>query len=88
MKIKNGFVLEQVGEHHLAVATGALADEFHALVRLNGTGAFLWNCLAASEQTEDELVAALVRQYDVPSDVARRDVAAFLETLRKNGILA
>ena len=42
MKIKDGFVLEEVGGSYLAVAVGECAGNFNGMVRLNGTGAFLW----------------------------------------------
>ena len=50
MKIKDGFVLEEVGGDFLAVAVGDRATEFSAMVRLNGTGAFLWNLLSESDK--------------------------------------
>ena len=56
MKIKNGFVLEKVGESYLACATGKLATEFHGFVRLNETGALLWEALA--EDTDERALAA------------------------------
>ena len=50
MRIKEGFVLEKVGDGYLAVAVGGRADSFSGLVRLNSTGAFLWNNLAEGGQ--------------------------------------
>ena len=87
MKIKSGFVIQQVGASYLAVATGERASEFRALVRLNGTGAFLWKLLAEGEKTEDELLALVLDEYEVPEDVARRDIIAFQKTLLDAGIL-
>ena len=55
MKIKSGFVLEKVGGGYLAVAVGARAREFSGLVRMNGTGAFLWNKLCEADMTVEEL---------------------------------
>ena len=87
MKIKEGFVIEKVGASYLAVATGKIADEFHALVRLNSTGAFLWYKLAEGERTRDELLSLMLDEYDVTPEVALRDITAFLESLRDAGIL-
>ena len=87
MKIKSGFVIQQVGSSYLAVATGERASEFRALVRLNGTGAFLWNLLAESEKTEEELLAAVLDEYDVTEELALRDIRAFHKTLLDTGIL-
>ena len=87
MKIKKGFVLERVGDSYLACATGKLAREFSGFIRLNESGAFLWNQLACADMTEDELRAALLLEYDVAEDIARKDVAMFVENLTKNGIV-
>lgn len=88
MKIKDGFVLEEVGGSYLAVAVGSVADSFNGMVRLNGTGAFLWNLLSEGEYTRDELVAKVVSAYDgvTEADVLP-GVVAFEEKLRRAGII-
>lgn len=87
MKIKDGFVLEQVGDSYLAVAVGELAEKFNALVRLNETGAFLWRQLL-TDKTKEELLAALMNEYEgVSEELAKRDITAFLNTLNTNNIL-
>ena len=88
MKIKNGFVLEKVGDSYLACATGKLAAEFSGFVRMNETGAFLWNTLDSGNcESEAELAATLASEYGVDVAVVEKDVSAFLEELRNNGIL-
>ncbi len=87
MKIKTGFVIEKVGKTYLAVATGKRADEFHALVRLNSTGAFLWNKLTEGDYTEEELLTFMLDEYDVAPEVATLDIGAFITSLRDAGIL-
>lgn len=87
MKIKDGFVLEEVGGGYLAVAVGARAKEFTGLVRLNGTGAFLWNKLSGADMTREELVDAVLSEYEVAREQVEGDVAAFEAKLRENGII-
>lgn len=87
MKIKNGFVIEKVGTSYLAVAVGERAAEFSSMVRLNSTGAFLWNCLTKEDLTRDELVDKVVATYDVSPEQVLKDVIAFEKTLSDNGIL-
>ena len=87
MKIKDGFVLEAVGDSYLAVAVGALAEKFNALIRLNETGAFLWRQLL-TDKTKEELLVALMNEYEgVSEECAKRDITAFLNTLQTNNIL-
>ena len=88
MKIKEGFVLEEVGGSYLAVAVGALAGSFNGMVRLNGTGAFLWKLLDEKNLTREELVSEVVSAYDgVTRDDVIGGVIAFEEKLRAAGIL-
>ena len=55
MKIKEGFVVEKVGNAYLAVAVGERADNFNALIHMNSTGAYIWEKLAERDMTEGEL---------------------------------
>ena len=87
MKIKSGFVLEKVADSYLACATGKLAREFKGLVRLNETGAFLWEKLSAGDKSEEDLVAAILEEYDTTEETAKRDVAAFAASLKNAGIV-
>jgi len=87
MKIRKGFVLEEVGDSFLACATGKLAREFSGFIKMNETGAFLWRALSSGDKTEDELVAAMLGEYDISESIARADVSAFVANLRANKIL-
>lgn len=88
MKIKEGFVLEEVGGAYLAVAVGSLAGSFNGMVRLNGTGAFLWNLLNENDHTREELVCEVVKAYEgVTAEDVLPGVVAFEEKLRAAGII-
>lgn len=87
MKIKKGFVLEKVGDSYLSCATGKLAKQFSGFVRLNETGAFLWEILSGADVTKEEMVAKMTAEYDITPDIAKRDIDLFVENLEKNGIL-
>lgn len=87
MKIKDGFVLEEVGGAYLAVAVGDRAEEVNALIRMNGTGAFLWNLLSEGDKTEEELLNEMLREYDVPEEIARADIKRFVKQLCDGGLI-
>ena len=88
MKIKDGFVLEEVGGEYLAVAVGALAGDFNGMVRLNETGSFIWKLLADGEYTREELAKKLSEAcVGVTPDEVLPGVAAFEEKLRAAGII-
>ncbi len=87
MKIKEGFVLEKVGSSYLAVAVGDAAKSFSGLVRMNETGAFMWNLIKESDKSAEELVTALSKEYDAPSEILMKDVISFETRLRAAGII-
>lgn len=87
MRVKDGFVLRAMGDNHLVVPVGAMTVDFRCIITLNETGAFLWQQLQ-QEQSEQELVQALLGEYAVTEEQASQDVAAFLEDLRKADLLA
>lgn len=88
MKIKNGFVLEPVGGAYIAIAVGAEAVSSNALIRMNSTGAFLWQLLNEGEHTEATLLDAMLNEYDVAPEIAARDISAFVKKLADAGLLA
>lgn len=88
MKIKSGFVLEEVAGSYLAVAVGERAENFNGMVRLNATGAFLWNILKDKDVTREELVKEVVAAYEgVTEKEVLPGIAAFEEKLRLAGII-
>ena len=85
MLINQDFTLQKVGGSYLAVPVGEKSKSFHGMVRLNGTGAFLWKLMAEKDCTEEALVEALLAEYEVERDVAARDVRALVDLLAQNG---
>lgn len=86
MKIKNGFLLRQVGGNSVVVPVGAQSVDFRCLITLNEVGAFLWKKLEQDCSSAD-LVEALLGEYDVTADIAGADVERFVASLREKGLL-
>ena len=86
MKVRSGFKLMKVGVQNLVVAVDERAEEFNGMVRLNPTGAFLWELLEKGAEKE-ELVAALLSEYEIDKETAETDADHFLSILTDNGIL-
>lgn len=86
MKFKEGFILRTVGTNHLVVPVGARTVDFRCLITLNETGAFLWQQLQ-EERTAEQLVAALLEEYEVTPEQAAADVAAFVTKLQEADLL-
>lgn len=86
MKIKKGFMLRTVAGKSIVVPIGQASVDFNGIINLNETGEFLWKELAKG-CTYDELLKALLSEYDVSEDIARKDIDAFLETARNANVI-
>ena len=86
MKIRNGFMLRKVGGQNVVVAVGAASRDFNGIIKLNETGAFLWELLK-SERTPEELTESLLAEYDIDRETASADVEAFAERLSRAELL-
>ena len=84
MKIKSGFVMRSVAGENIVVPVGERAKSFKGMIKLNETGSFLWNFFAR-ENTFEDAVQALKKEYDVEESVAREDVKRFMDQLIENG---
>lgn len=87
MKTKVGFMRRKLGTQEVVVAVGEASKQFSGIIRLNETGAFLWDLLASGDRTEAELVDVLLAEYDVSRELATADVAKFVATIRAEGML-
>ncbi|MBE6677352.1 MAG: PqqD family protein [Ruminococcaceae bacterium] len=82
MKIKQGFVLRELGESYIVVPTGDAKLQFNGMISFNGTGAFIWRSLEKGLDRE-ETVAALTSTYEVDEVIAAADVDRFYGKLRE-----
>ncbi len=86
MKIKNGFLLRQVGEQNVVVAVGEESRDFNGIIRLNNTGRFLWEKLQ-KDISEKDLVSAMLLEYDIDEATAKNDTADFINSLKEANLL-
>lgn len=86
MKTKKGFMLRSVGGRHVVVAIGKASEEFNGLITLNESGAFLWKQLQNGTTYED-MLKAMLEEYEVDEETARAGIDTFLETARNANLL-
>lgn len=87
MKTKEGFMLRQLGEQYVVVALGNASKEFHGMIRLNSTGAYLWEKLSRGNLTKEQLTEAMLEKYDVDKETAGKDVESFISKILNAGFL-
>lgn len=86
MKLKEGFILHDVGGEHMVVASGEAAKHFNGMARNNGTADFIFRQLM-EETSQDAVIDAVVKEYDAPRAVVASDVANLISKLREAGFL-
>ena len=70
----------------LVIPICAGVGDMEAIYTFNGVGGQLWRSLEQG-QTEEDLVALVMRQFDVAAGVAKTDVQAFLGDLKEIGLV-
>ena len=86
MKLKEGFVLRDVAGQTIVLPSGDDLN-LNMMVTLNETGKFLWE-LCQAEFSEEDLVSALLKEYNVDEKRACSAVSAFVEKLKEHDFLA
>ncbi len=86
MKIKKELVTRQIAGDTILVPVGKTVYDANGLFVLNELGAFLWQRLEAAAD-EQELLDAVLAEYEVTAEEAAADISQFLTKLRKLGIV-
>ena len=86
MKVKDGYILRQVAGNSIVIAVGDEALNFNGIITINGAGTFLWKKLTTGA-TRDELIAAMLDEYDVDADTAAKDIDEFIKNLEDAKLL-
>ena len=86
MKIEKEYILREIAGDYIIVPVGAAALEFNGMITVNETGAFLWEKLREG-MTREELLHAMLEEYEVSEKEAEADIQEFLQMLQENKIL-
>lgn len=86
MKIKEDFILRKVADSYIVVPVGSMTLNFNGIINLNETGAFLFEKLQQGADRE-ELINAMLEEYDVAPDRAANDVDIFIQKVRDADVL-
>lgn len=78
--------MRDVAGQAVAIATGEASKSFHGMVKLNDTGAVIWNGIEKGLD-EAEIAEQLAAGYDVEADQALKDVESFIARMRDAGLV-
>ena len=86
MRAKNEFVMRSVVDEYIIMPTDDNINRFDGSVVLNEVSAFVWEKLQENT-TREELLAALLNEFDVAQAVAEKDLDALLARFREYGLI-
>lgn len=86
MKAKTGFVLRNVVDEFILMPTGDNIGMFNGTVLLNEVSAFVWEKLQ-HPMSKDDLLRAILDEFEVDKATAAADLDALLTTLRGYGVI-
>lgn len=87
MKLKYNFVTNNVAGKTVAVAVGDDLANFGGFIKMNDTGAFIFELLK-KEVTKEEIVTAVMNEYEgVTKEELEKTVSDFIKQLQKSGVI-
>ena len=86
MIIKKELLKRDVAGETILIPLGKTVYDSHGLFALNELGSFLWDLLPAA-QSEEELVSAVLAEYEADEKTVRGDIGEFLDKLREMDII-
>ena len=86
MKLKYTFETTELSEQFIAVPVGANAGGFKGVLNLNASGAVILKLLQ-EDTTVDNIVAALMEEYEGSKEELTAFVEKFTERLKEEGLL-
>ena len=88
MKAKKGFELQNVCGEYIIVPAGIENVDFSRIISLNPTAAFLWEKVSKlGTFTVDNMVEALLAEYEVEEEIAREDCKLIVERWKEMELL-
>ena len=86
MRLKEGFVMHNIGGEYMAVSTGELLQDFYGYVRNNETAAEIFKLLQ-EETTIEKIVDTMYEKYDVEKEILIQDVLEIVGKFREAGFI-
>lgn len=86
MRVSKDLILREVAGEYILIPVGKAALKIHGMINLSESAVFLWKKLQ-EDCTEEELVQALLVEYDIDRETAAADVRELIEQMQKIGVM-
>ena len=87
MRIKNGFELRKICGENIIVAHGLDNIDFTKVISMNESAADIWNSVVDRDFTVEDMVKALLDNYQVDEKQAVEDSEALLKQWIEAGLV-
>lgn len=86
MRATQEMIVREIAGEHILIPVGEMALRVHGMITLSESGLLLWDRLQ-EDCTEEDLIRAILAEYEIDRDTAAADVRAFLAQMEAVGIL-
>lgn len=87
MKLRRDFFLYNIEDDYMLIPTGEAIASFGGTIVLNDVAAFLIEKLKENDLRYEDLVAAVLEEYEANDEQVRNDVTKAIEVLKEYDIL-
>lgn len=84
MKLKEGFVTQEIGGRQVMVAVNG--EAFNGMVRSNETAGYIVSLLK-NDTTKEEIVKTMLEEFDATEEQVSKDVDMVITKLREIGAI-
>ncbi|MEG1555064.1 MAG: PqqD family protein [Rikenellaceae bacterium] len=87
MEIKRDYKVRTIAGQNIVISYGELNVSMTKVISLNDTSLYLWNKLFGKSFELEDVVSALLDEYEVEPSQASKDAANWISLLQKAGLL-
>lgn len=86
MKINKDFIIREIADETILVATGQASQNFNGMISLNEVASFILQEIEGCDD-EDMLINRILDEFEADENTVREDVKEFLSQLLEVGII-
>lgn len=88
MKIKEGFELRTICGENIIISHGVENINFVKVISLNESAAHIWNQVCQRDFTLDDMVSALMSEYETDAETAKTDCQNLIDEWTDIGLVS
>lgn len=88
MKINPNLKVRVVAGEAIVLLQGNGVADYTKVLALNSSSKYLWDTLFGKDFTEEDVVSALLEQYEVDVEQAQKDATAWVAKLKELSVIA